>query len=62
MGLGIGKMGLRPSDFWAMSLLEWICAAEGFAEFHGNETKDLPTLDEIAEAIREDEARNGNSG
>jgi len=50
-------MGLRPADFWAMSVVEWIAAAEGFAEFHGGAKPDLPTMEEIEAAIAWDEAR-----
>ena len=62
MKLGLGKMGLRPRDFWGMSLLEWISAGEGFAEFHGYGGEDLPTQEEIQAAIEWDEQHNGASG
>jgi hypothetical protein len=62
MRLGMGKMGLRPADFWDYSFPEWTCAAEGFAEFHGGGSSDVPTLEEIQKTIEWDEARNGNSG
>jgi hypothetical protein len=28
-------MGMRPRDFWTMSLVEWRAALSGFAERHG---------------------------
>jgi hypothetical protein len=28
-------MGMRPADFWAMTLIEWRAALSGFAERHG---------------------------
>lgn len=31
----MGKMGLRPDDFWGMSWREFALALEGFSEFHG---------------------------
>jgi hypothetical protein len=59
MALGFGKMGLRPADFWAMSLPEWLGACDGFAEFHGAKPGgDMPTMEEIQAAIEADEARN----
>lgn len=60
--LGLGKMGLPSRDFWALSLLEWILAAEGFAEFHGAGGPDVPTPDEIQAAIEWDEKHNGQRG
>ena len=36
MEVGLGKMAIRPADFWNMSLREWLAAVDGFAEFHGN--------------------------
>lgn len=27
-------MGMRPDDFWNMSLIEFYAAMDGFAEFH----------------------------
>jgi len=63
MALGFGKMGLRPADFWAMSLPEWLCACDGFAEFHGAKPArgELPTMEEIQAAIEADEARNNDN-
>lgn len=34
MKLALGKMGMRPDDFWNMSLIEFYAAMDGFAEFH----------------------------
>ncbi len=52
-------MGLRPKDFWSMSVREWFAAVEGFAEFHGGGQPDVPTMEEVQEMIAWDEARNG---
>lgn len=57
----MGKMGLRPADFWGMSFLEWRLAAEGFAEFHGHGEPDVPTMDEIEAAMKWD-AEHGKRG
>lgn len=35
MKLGLGKMQMRPDDFWAQSFEEWYTRIEGFTEFHG---------------------------
>jgi uncharacterized phage protein (TIGR02216 family) len=34
MRLALGKMNLRPNDFWNMSFQEFYMAVDGFAEFH----------------------------
>ena len=34
MQIGLGKLQLRPDDFWNMSFQEFYMAVEGFAEFH----------------------------
>ena len=34
MKVGLGKMGMRPDDFWNLSLNEFYSATEGFSEFH----------------------------
>lgn len=34
MKIGLGKMQMRPDDFWNMSLVEFYGALDGFAEFH----------------------------
>jgi len=62
MKLGLGKMGMRPADFWRQSFNEWTAAAEGFADFHGGggDTAAPPSWDEVQEMIAKDEAQNGN--
>jgi len=32
MQIGLGRLGLTPAAFWAMSLAEWRCACEGLSE------------------------------
>lgn len=60
MKLGLGKMGMRPADFWAQSFNEWTAAAEGFADFHGGEAPPAPpTWERVQEMIAQDEAKNG---
>lgn len=34
MQVALGKMQMRPADFWDMSFTEFYAAVEGFAEFH----------------------------
>ena len=34
MQIAMGKMQIRPKDFWDMSLQEFNAALNGFAEFH----------------------------
>lgn len=34
MRLGLGKLGLAPAEFWAMSWVEFQMAGEGLKEFH----------------------------
>lgn len=34
MALGLGKMQMRPDDFWNMSFQEFYLATEGFSDFH----------------------------
>ena len=34
MEIGLGKMQMRPNDFWDMSMIEFRRALDGFAEFH----------------------------
>lgn len=41
MKVGLGKMQMRPDDFWSMSLQEFFTATEGFAEFHGGKPPPL---------------------
>jgi len=36
MKIGLGKMQIRPDDFWNMSLIEFYSAIEGFSEFHSS--------------------------
>jgi uncharacterized phage protein (TIGR02216 family) len=36
MKIGLGKMQIRPDDFWNMSLIEFYAAIEGFSEFHSS--------------------------
>lgn len=49
----MGKMLIRPEDFWDMSLIEFYAALNGFAEFHsgGKESpmdrSELETLMEL---------------
>ena len=53
MALCIGKMGMRPADFWAMSWPEFVAATGGFAEFHGGGSKGTapPSKEEAADLI-----------
>lgn len=34
MEIGLGKMQMRPDDFWNLSMLEFNSALNGFADFH----------------------------
>tara|TARA_B100001093_G_scaffold345416_1_gene330110 strand:- start:1099 stop:1269 length:171 start_codon:yes stop_codon:yes gene_type:complete len=36
MQIGLGKMQMRPDDFWNMSLVEFYAALDGFAEFYSS--------------------------
>lgn len=36
MEIALGKMQMRSSDFWDMSLQEFYAALNGFAEFHSS--------------------------
>ena len=36
MQIGLGKMQMRPDDFWNMSIQEFYSAINGFAEFHSS--------------------------
>jgi hypothetical protein len=57
MALALGKVGMRPADFWAMSWLEFQHMAEGFAEFHGGGSdKVTPTAEEAADIVARGEA------
>lgn len=47
MQIGLGKMQMRPDDFWNMSLQEFNSAITGFAEFHSSGTPPPLTRDEL---------------
>ena len=49
--LGLGKMGIRPDDFWNMSFDEFYLAVDGFAEFHGAEEKQGMTKDDLKDLM-----------
>ena len=51
MALALGKVGMRPTDFWAMSWLEFQHMAEGFAA-----GKVTPTAEEAADIVARGEA------
>ena len=34
MEIGLGKMQMRPDDFWNLSMMEFHSALNGFADFH----------------------------
>ncbi len=34
MQIALGKMQMRPKDFWDMSMIEFNAALNGFADFH----------------------------
>ena len=38
MEIGLGKMQIRPDDFWNMSMIEFISALNGFSDFHSGGT------------------------
>ena len=57
MALCLGKMGMAPGAFWALSWVEFTAAAEGFAEFHGGGSGvKPPTKEEAAELIERADA------
>lgn len=35
MTIGLGHLGMRPADFWALTLPEWLAAMDGYCEKHG---------------------------
>jgi uncharacterized phage protein (TIGR02216 family) len=53
MKIGLGHLGLRPADFWRMTLPEFMAAAEGYCESKGgggaSVTINPPTRAEIDE-------------
>ena len=53
MKTGLGKLGLTPSAFWAMSWREFALMCEGFADFHTpkNGKAKAPTRKEAEEII-----------
>ena len=52
MQTALGKMQMRPDDFWNMSLYEFYAATEGFAEFHGG-NQSSPLLKEEVQDLME---------
>jgi len=51
MEIGLGKMQLRPDDFWNMSLYEFNHALKGFAEFHSGGQPPPMTRNELEELM-----------
>ena len=56
MAAALGKMGMSPSVFWAMSWPELFAACKGFEEFHcpsDKENKNALNRDELNELIEQ---------
>lgn len=53
MMLAFGRMGIRPADFWRMTLAEWGAAAEGFMEGLGIEFFAGLTRDELDKLMKD---------
>lgn len=51
MELALGKMGMRPDDFWNMGFPEFYAAVEGFAEFHSGGRPPPLQKDELDELM-----------
>ena len=47
MELALGKMQIRPDDFWSMSFEEFMRAIQGFSEFYSNESTPSMSKDEL---------------
>jgi Phage tail assembly chaperone protein, TAC len=47
-------MGMRPKDFWNMTLVEWRAALGGFAERHGVRARGIEAMgvSELAALMR----------
>ena len=50
--IAVGMIGLQPSEFWQMSVIEIHLAIEGFTEFNGAE-KEKPMTNEELENLME---------
>jgi hypothetical protein len=37
-------MGMRPKDFWNMTLVEWRAALAGFGQLHGASARTAETM------------------
>lgn len=51
MKLALGKMQMRPDDFWNMSLEELFAAFDGFAEFHSDGKPPPMTKDKVQDLM-----------
>tara|TARA_R100001509_G_C4792741_1_gene190340 strand:- start:196 stop:384 length:189 start_codon:yes stop_codon:yes gene_type:complete len=49
--LALGKMAIRPKDFWDMGFPEFYAAIEGFVEFHSNGKPPPLRKDELADLM-----------
>lgn len=45
-------IGLRPAEFWAQSVWEWLATLDGWAsQYPDSQTTEPPTRQEAAEAV-----------
>ncbi len=51
MEIGLGKMQMRPNDFWNMSMIEFYSALNGFADFHSGGKPSPLNKDELQDLM-----------
>lgn len=51
MQTGLGILSLRPSEFWNMTMIEFVSACEGFAKFHSTQPNAPMTRDEMQDLM-----------
>ena len=51
LNIALGKMQMSKNDFWDMSMYEFNCALEGFAEFHSGGQPSALSKNELDELM-----------
>ena len=48
---GIGVLRMTPNEFWNLTMIEFVCACEGFSKFHGGQSDTPMTKDELQDLM-----------
>ena len=42
---------MPPNEFWNLTMIEFVCACEGFSKFHGGQSDTPMTKDELQDLM-----------